>query len=755
MEAPTHSVERTGKSEDAWVETGRRADGFRTPLSLPANRLNARGRIRLQAVSLVALLWFGLVVLRLVDLQLLQQHDLARRANRQQMAEADILPKRGGILDRNLEELALSTPAQSIGVFADRVDDKRETARSLAAAAGVNERDLYARMAERGGFQWVKRLATLAEYERTKALDFSGDASFLHFETENKRYYPHGTVAAHVIGMVGLDHSGQAGLELKFDSRLRGEPGVRVLQYDGSHRRYGAQVIKPAVPGDDIILDLDLRIQSLAHLELERAVQETKSRSGTIVLMRPDSGEILAMSNWPRFDPNNLSRSPQDLEKSRNFAVSHLVEPGSTFKVLTATAALEEGLVSTDDVFDCEMGGIWIQRRRIRDHHPYGLLTMPEVLTKSSNVGIIKIGYRVGPDKLHEYIRRFGFGAPTGLGLPGEVQGLVRPVERWGKSSLASLAMGQEIGVSAVQMARLFAVVANGGTLVEPRIVRGIREHGGSIIESDPRPGTSVISAETAATMQAILERVVEGGTGRLARIPGYRVGGKTGTAQMINPVSRSYRDGAYLASFCGFAPVNNPELVGVVMLYDPQGEHYYGGRIAAPLFSVVMKKALRVLDVPPSRSVPWNRERPPRVSDTVLADFVDGRAVETGSAEFLAVAANLAEGPPAWPNGAPSALQTSGPGLSEPDVYQTVPAVGWDGELRTAPDMRGLTLREALSLGARLGIEIEPVGSGMGHSQSPEPNEVLAEGQVLRVHFAQSADVVTTDGRVDQEDGG
>lgn len=704
-------------------------------------------------------MWFVLVVLRLAELQLLRQDDLAERAVRQQMAEVDILPRRGGILDRDLEELALSTPAQSIGVFADCVSDKRAMAGMLAPAAGIDENELYGRLV-RGGFHWVKRLATLAEHQQVKRLQArdafrratvqneSEECRVLHFETENKRYYPHGSVVAHLVGLVGLDHSGQAGLELKFESELRGEAGLKILQRDGKGGRYGSQVIKPSVPGDDIILDLDLRVQSIADMELERAVRETQSQAGTVVLMRPDSGEILAMANWPKFDPNRPSRRAEDLENLRNFAVGHLVEPGSTFKVLTAAAALEEGLVSTEDVFDCEMGAIWVERRRIRDHHPYGLLTVPQILIKSSNVGIIKIGYRVGEKKMHEYMRRFGFGQPTGLGLPGETDGLVRSLDRWGTTSLASLAMGQEVGVTAVQMARMFSAVANGGTLVEPRVVRGVRERGGRLVAFEQGAGTPVIGAETAATMQAILERVVESGTGRLARIPGYRVAGKTGTAQMINPVSRSYADGAYLASFCGFAPVNDPKLVGVVMLYDPRGQHYYGGRIAAPVFSSVLKRALRMLDVPPSRSLPRNGTRSPSLPDTILADFVEGRAGDPAAAEFLPASARTPQSPPAWPYVAPdsqsgagwrAAGRPSAPEAGGPAVARSEIPVGEGG--RPAPDMRGLTLREALTVAARLGIEIEPEGSGMTRFQFPEPNAVLAEGQPLRLRLVPAPD--------------
>lgn len=678
-------------------------------LGVPTNGLGWRSRLRFRAFKALAITWLAVVSGQLVFLQAFKADALRERALSQHENVVEILGKRGTILDRNGNELALSTPLYSIGVLSNQVEDKPAVARRLASAVGIDEAVLLRRM-ERGGFQWVKRLATLGETERARALDLE----FLEFDAESKRYYPHGTVAAHVLGTVGLDHYGQAGLEQQFETHLRGQPGLGVLQRDGHGRRYGTKTLQPPVPGDDIVVDLDLNIQALVHLELERAVRESKSRAGTVVLMRPRSGEIVAMSSWPRFDPNLLSRTPEDLERLRNFAISYLVEPGSTFKVLTAAAALEEGVVTKDDVFDCEMGGIWIKRRRIRDHHPYGLLTMPEVLMKSSNVGIIKIGYRVGDETLHRYLHRFGFGSRTGISLPGEVHGLVRHPSRWSGSSLASLSMGQEIGVSALQMARLFAAVANGGALVKPRIVRAIRGRDGSLIEFGQDAGARVISRDTAATMQAILERVVEAGTGRLAKIPGYRVAGKTGTAQMINPVSRSYKDGAYLASFCGFAPVNDPALVGVAMLYDPRGQWYYGGRIAAPLFASVMKQALRHLDVPPSNVMPQLARRPGTgIPEAAIADLVEGRSDDFGAVEFVAAAAGEEQEAPA---GAPRARATL-PG--------------------DAPDMLGLTMREAFSLANALGIEIEPTGTGIAEAQSPRPNEPLAEGQVVQVRFA------------------
>ena len=683
----------------------------------------------MRSFRVVGLLWSAIVILRLVDLQVIQAHDLKQKAVRQHESTVDIPARRGGIYDRHGMDLALSTPAQSIGVFADRVGDPVKMAATLAGAVAVNQRELLKRL-RRGGFRWVKRLVTMDEAERARALD----VETLHFETESKRYYPHGTVAAHVVGTVGIDHLGQAGLEQRFESRLSGEAGLGVLNFDARQQRYGRHILRPAVAGDDLLLDLDLRLQELAHLELDRAVRESKARAGAFVLLDPKNGEVLAMSSWPRFDPNKLSRTPEDLENLRNFAVSHLVEPGSTFKVLTATAALEEGSVTTDDSFDCEMGATWVGRRRIRDHHPYGILTMPQVLMKSSNVGIIKIGYRLGAEPMHRYMRRFGFGSVTGVALPGEVPGLVRPVARWSGSSLASLAMGQEVGVTALQMARLFAVIANGGTLVKPRIVRGFRERDGTAIEFESDPGLRVVSAETAATMRAILEQVVESGTGRLAKIPGYRVAGKTGTAQMINPESRSYADGAYLASFCGFAPVNHPALVGVAMLYDPRGAHYYGGRIAAPLFAAVMRKAMRVLDVPPSKALTPSRRGRPVLPAGSLADFAGIRPGQSPKPAFET--ANRRSIPVAPRHGSERARAVSPAAARFPPVSRRASAF----VPTLVPEMRGLTMREAFAVARGLGIDIQAHGSGVVQKQSPEARKPLTLSRTVNLYFGPSS---------------
>lgn len=694
--------------------------------------LGSRSNARILAVARFSTVGFLLVLARLVDLQVLQHEQLSATAKRQHVGSVEIPARRGHLIDRHGRALALSMQTDSIGIFSDNVSDPSAVATALAEAVVVDEQALRRRI-ERGGFQWVKRMVTLTEAQRARALGLN----FLQFEQESRRYYPYGSVAAQVLGTVGIDQMGQAGVELKFESQLRGTPGRGLTQFDALKRRYNWQVLQAPKPGSDVLLNLDLRLQSLAELELERAVRETKSQSGTIILMLPDSGEILAMASWPPFDPNALSRTREDLQNLSNFAVSAMVEPGSTFKVVTASAALEEGLVSIDDEFDCEMGGMWIDGRRIRDHHPYGILTMPQVLTKSSNVGTIKIGYRVGVERLHDYIRRFGFGTKTGVNLPGEIRGLVRPLERWSSASLASLSMGQEIGVTAVQMASLFGTIANGGVRVRPRIVRAIRESGTQEVLLERPPAERVISQDTAATMQAILEQVVRHGTGRQAQIQGYRVAGKTGTAQMINPVTRSYRNGMYLASFCGFAPVNNPAVVGVVMLFDPRGEFYYGGRIAAPVFSTVVRQALRILDVPPSRDLSLPALPPADVATVLLADFIEGRANDVEDEPIFPGRDEAQPGAGREEREAPAG-ETAAKGTSRRAESATTGPLAQEpqGESLTAPDLLGLPMREVFALGAQHGISIEAHGRGLAQKQHPGPNESLSAGAPIKVIF-------------------
>lgn len=698
----------------------------------PFDAANRRRLIRIYFFGLAASLWFVLLVVRLWDFQVRQTDRLTAKAINQQEGEVDIRADRGAIYDRAGTELALSTPVRSIGVFPKKIANPEVAVRMLADILQVDEAELRRKFAS-PRFQWVKRLANPAEVERVRQLGLKA----LHFEEEGKRYYPKGSVAAQVIGAVGIDHDGQSGLEFYFDKQLRGADGVGLLQYDARRQYYKRQELRAPTAGDDLLLTIDLRIQSLAELELKRAVTNSVSRAGTIVLMQPQSGDILAMANWPPFDPNQTARTQEDIEKRKNFAVSHMIEPGSTFKIVTAAAAIEEGVAQPSDLFDCELGGINIGSRRIRDHKPFGMLSLADVLAKSSNVGIIKVGMRVGRGAMYRYVRRFGFGRFTNITLPGETGGLVRPLDRWHSDSLASISMGQEVGVTALQMARMFAVVANDGYLVQPRIVRALRDHRGVTTPLEHPSKMRVISSDTATTMRAMLERVVASGTGRLAQIPGYRVAGKTGTAQMINPETRSYKDGTYVASFCGFAPVNDPAVVGVVVLDAPRGREYYGGRISAPVFPRVAQQALRYLDVAPNRPQERKVGRPPVVPDHLLADFVaddEAAAPATDADGHILVTPGGAAAAPVETDAATRAAPRTDGGDSPEKPKAAVRVADL-----AAPDFRGMSMRAALKLAVKMGIALDADGHGIVLHQSPGPHTPLMRGSSVKVLLARA----------------
>jgi len=692
---------------------------------------------RFVAVGLLGLVWFVLVAARLADLQIRQSGGLTARAHRQQEGVIEVAATRGPICDRFGERLAVSTPVDSIGVFPAKVRNPELTAGLLAEVLDLDPAELRRKLAKRS-FQWVKRLADPGEAARVRRLNLAG----LHFEKEHKRYYPKGPVLAHVLGTVGTDQQGQAGLEHFFEQELSGDSGRRLVQYDALRQRYASRLVEPPVPGAQLNLTIDRRIQMVAEKELQRAVQETQSSAGSIVVMDPKTGDILALANRPAFDPNDRERSSRELKRWRNFAVSHLVEPGSTFKLVTFAAALEENLADPAETIDCQGGAIYVGSRRIRDHKPFDALTAAEVLIRSSNVGTIKLGLRLQRQRLYEYIRRFGFGRRTGLALPGEIDGLVRAPEQWHDDSIGSVAIGQEVGVTVVQLARAVSVIANGGLLVKPRVVSSIEYPGGRREERAQPPPVRVISAKTAGVMRSLMERVVEEGTGRLAATPGYRAGGKTGTAQKIDPHTGAYSHTDYVASFAGFAPLNDPAMVAVILLDSPQGR-YYGGLVAAPVFPRVATQALRFLDVPPE--VKLGPPEPPAedVPAESLADFAD--APQDPPAEE---AESRRDGPLLVAPGRDAAADDASGAAPRDDEKKekAADAAEADGksepvDLRVtdlvAPDFRGGTVRDVVQKSASLGLDVALRGEGVAYRQWPEAGAPVLPGETIRVEFA------------------
>ncbi len=541
-------------------------------------------------------LWFVVLTLRLIQLQVIDHRRFRDLVTRQSQLERDIVPERGTIFDRHGKILARSLPAPTAFFMPnDKEPAAAQFARvqSLKSILELSPKDLQTiknRIQKGDSYVFIKRKIREDQADRVAGRDLDG----VHFEEENKRFYPSGTLAAHVLGGVGIDDQGLAGIELQYDAWLSGETGRSLILRDANQRRFGWEVLKEPVPGKDLILTLDESIQYIAERELEKAVREHAAGWGTVIVSHPPSGEILAMASWPAYDPNEYPPSP--LERVRNRAIQQNFEPGSMFKIVTASAALETGVVRIDDQFDCSEGRIRVAGWTISDHKKMGLLRFPEVIIHSSNVGTILVGQRIGQDRLFQMIQAFGFGRKTGLDLPGEENGIFHSLQTWSRTSLAAHSIGYEISVTAAQILQGMNVLANRGTLVPLRISRKTLNLSG-FDPDEPAGGARIISEETASALNhRVFEEVVTEGTGQAAQVDGFRVAGKTGTARKLDPDLGVYVASRHLASFVGFVPVDKPVLSMVVVIDDPKFSPQYGGQVAAPVFCEIARRVLLYL---------------------------------------------------------------------------------------------------------------------------------------------------------------
>ena len=569
-------------------------------------------RARLLLVALFIILGLAALIARCAHLQIFQAGDLLGLARAQHERSITLDPHRGPIVDRHGNELALTLDVDSVYANPRLVDDPRTTAQRLASILKVKSPQLRERLQSDRHFVWIKRKIEPEMRQRIEELDIPGIA----FVRESRRYYPKHDLAAHVVGATGMDNQGLAGLEFAYDETIRGTPGRILFDQDGRGDHILDRSRTEAVPGHGLMLTIDSSIQHIAERELDAAMAASRADGAAVVVLRPRTGEILALASRPTFDPN--SYGPTREEWRRNRAVSDFYEPGSTFKVMTAAIALETGAVQPDEVIWCENGSIVVARHRFdEDRKPFGNLSLTEVLAKSSNVGAIKLGLRLPPDDFFAALQKFGFGSRTGIELPAESPGLLRGVDKWSGLSQASLSMGQEIGVTPLQLAAAFAAVANDGVLIPPFIVRASIDSAGRHIESrhaDRHAGRRILSADTAQTLRSMLITVTTDGTGGRASVPGYSVGGKTGTAQKVDDSGR-YARGKYIAWFAGFVPAERPELAIAVMVDEPQGAHFHGGDVAAPVFSGIARPALQFLGVVPDRDGTLVFDRPPRAT--------------------------------------------------------------------------------------------------------------------------------------------
>ena len=699
---------------------------------------------RLYLLAGILVFWALAVAGRLVQLQVLDFGEFTQRAQRQQQRSIEVAPRRGVIYDRNGHELAMSITVDSVFAVPSEIPDQATAATLLAKVLDTDHADIEARLKSSRAFAWIARKVDADTADRIRALGLRG----IYFQKESKRFYPKRELAAQALGYVGMDDEGLGGLERAYDARLRGKPGTMIITMDAKRRWFGRVERQPQA-GDNLVLTIDEKIQYIAERELEAGMHQTHAAAGTVIVENPRTGEILALANRPTFNPNTLGTA--DPQALNDRAVSDVYEPGSTFKIVTLAGALDQGLTRPEEVVDCQMGSITIAGLKIHDHKPFGDLTVADILAKSSDVGTIKVGLRLGDQRFDHYIRAFGFGSQTGIELPGETRGLAKPVSRWSKVSIGAISMGQEIGVSAVQLTAMISAIANDGVWVAPRIVAGEASPGPlQPVTFHPAEQRRVISPLTAAEMKKMMEGVVLRGTGRKALLDGYSVAGKTGTAQKADPATHTYSRTKYVGSFAGFAPVNNPAVTIVVILDSPVGLHE-GGQIAAPVFQRIAKQVLAYLNVPQD-VVPDNPEAR-RILQA--ASRVRDEDVAEGASDRLDEAAETAESsmPPAADPAAPRPVQVARnlpvtpppahtPAASTPPSPPQRPAS--DGTVIMnvesgvlVPSVVGLPLRAAIEAAARSGLEIDATGSGIAREQSPPPGSRIPPGARIAVRFS------------------
>ena len=671
--------------------------------------MSAFGGRRLRWFVVVLALWGAAVVGRLVQIQIAQGSRYRARAQRQQERRVEVSPRRGSILDRAGRELAVSVDCESVYAIPDEVERPAATANALAGVLGMTAEEVSARLAKDAGFVWIQRKLDSEVAARARQLKLPG----IHFVEETRRFYPKGPLAAPLLGYVGTDDRGLGGLEYSYDKTIRGKPGEIVALTDARRSRYGEAETpgRPPQEGAGLELTIDSGVQFAVERELAASVAAANARSGAAVLLDPSNGEILAMASVPTFDPNRYNRYSPEVRKNR--AIADAYEPGSTFKIVTGSLALEQGLVRLDEVIDTFNGTIRIGNTTISEaeSHRYGALTLAGIFEHSSNVGIIRVGLRLGARRLYEGATAFGVGRPTGVDLPGESAGLFRPLARWSAISNAEISMGQEVAVTALQLARVTAVVANGGLLVRPRAVRRILLPDGRVETPEVPAPERILSTETAASLRDILVGVVVHGTGTRAAISGFTVAGKTGTAQKAGP--SGYQPGRYVPNFVGFVPAEAPRLVGVVVIEEPHGK-YYAADVVAPVFSRIVSQALSILRIAPE-------ER--RVPATVLAD---------SSGPFL-----------------PEGLV---PASTHRPAAREHPVASAPEEMGGIPDAAGLSARQALALFARRGIPLRLEGSGFVAAQRPAAGSVWAPGTTVVLSLSEDAAAPSRSGRAREE---
>ena len=713
---------------------------------------------RLYLLGAILLLWFVAICGRLVYLQIFSYGKFVKQAGHQQQRAIPLAAKRGIIYDRAGRELAMSVMVDSAFAVPSEVKDLPTAISLITRITGDDYNVVLADCRAHKTFCWVARKADDQTIQRISSLRLQG----IHLQKEPKRFYPARDLAAQVLGSVGMEDSGQSGIEHEYDDQLRGRAGKMFISVD-ARKRWFSDVETQPDPGDNVVLTIDKNIQYIAEKELEQAIHDTQSIAGTVIVENPHTGEILALANRPTFNPNLRKQiTPGALT---NRAVSYVYEPGSAFKVVTLSAALEEKVTTPDELIDCQMGSIVYNRMRIRDSKAHGVLPVWGVLAESSNVGTIKLALRLGEERYYKYIRAFGLGQQTGIELPGETRGITKPPSRWSKVSIAAISIGQEVGVSPIQLAAVMSTFANDGVYVAPRIVAGTLPLQGGVqtVAFHPAEGRRVVSSYTAAEMRSMMQKVVLEGTARRASLDGYTVGGKTGTGQKIDPATGAYSKTKYNATFAGFAPLNNPQVVVAVILDSPIGLHQ-GGQVSAPVFRRVTQQVLEYLHVP--HDLPLAPERQlllvrAKIKDKDLDDDtpdhpgepLETAEVNTGALDAAKSSAVAKRSTAVSMVGSGTVVQAAVREVlpsSPPDDSGDRSAVSAETKLPASgtvvldveqggievPSFVGKTFRSAIETAQDVGLQLDAVGSGLARQQSPTAGSHVPAGSRVTVQF-------------------
>jgi cell division protein FtsI (penicillin-binding protein 3) len=740
-------------------------------------------RPRFWLICLLFVVWAGAISTRLFWLQIVRHREFIDRAEKQQQRTFEVAPRRGVLYDRNLRELAMTVQVDSFYAVPTEIDNKKSAAAALTAIvhvdagdASTSEEQIAARLAKNNGFAWIARRVTPDVSAKVKALNLKG----IYSQKEFQRFYPNNQIAAQALGYVGVDDAGLGGIEKKFEPQLHGTSGRMYTAMDARRHVLGSTESEPQ-PGENLVLTVDENIQFLAERALDHVMDHTHADHGTVVIQDVHTGQILALAVRPTFDPNQRHTTPELL---RNNAISNVYEPGSTFKLVAYSAALDQGAVKPDDMVDCQGGSITLAGRVIHDNQGehFGVIPVHKALEVSSDVGAIKMALKVGQDKFSSYVHAYGFGSRSGVELPGETRGLLRPVGKWSGSSIGSIAMGQEIGVTPVQLVSMVSTIANGGVYMPPRILISAPspntppaaspfKPGGQLPDPLPAGAHRVISTMAAAEMRQMMEGVVLYGTGKDAQLNGYSAGGKTGTAQKIDPATHTYSKTMHVASFAGIAPVNNPVIAVAIVIDDPKAGSYYGAAVSAPVFAEVAQQVLEYLRVP--HDEPVRAQKTPAIAGKSVAED-DHDASGDVDALYAAVndlpnddplreqsnpqpspqsgqqQANASTPQAAKPaaNAASVSAQTSSTAAS---TLGTAPASGASskpaqsatsvtvptGATLKVPSLIGLNMRQVIVASSSAGLEVDVTGSGMVREQAPAAGTMVVPGTRIVVHCA------------------